>query len=155
MLTKTESGILLGAIKHARMEDSFLKDTSADIIKKDSDELYLWKDLYSNDFPLSEDVYEDFLLKNSKPISFLPFTEDVQVKFFQEKDFTMLADSEQDRWSIFYSLSRPGISIDEKNALIQITAYCPAGPPNYGSIYLLEKTESDWVVKFNFGLYNQ
>lgn len=155
MLTKIESDILFGAMKHARVEGEYIQITSSTIAKREGNEIYTWENIHSNEFPVSNELYENWVFKNKEPISLDNFSGDIKVNFTTWNEFDSISSASQKAWSILYSFSRPGISNDEKNALVQITAFCPSGPPNYGSIFLLEKSTSGWIVKFNYGLYNQ
>ncbi len=153
MLTKIESEVLFGAMKHARVEGEYIQISSSPIAKKEGNEIYTWKNIHSSEFPVSNELYENWVLKNKEPISLDNFLEDIEVKFTTWKDFDSISNNKV--WSVLYSFSRPGISNDGKFALVQLTAFCPSGPPNYGSIFLLERSTSGWIVKFNYGLYNQ
>jgi hypothetical protein len=157
MLTKIESEILVCAMRHARMEGGSVQVTSSEIARKDSKEIFSWKDLHSRDFPISKELYEDWILKNKEPISFTAndFPKDLHITIVTWEQFNSYSMIDGNSWSIYYTLTKPEISPDENTAIVQVTAYCPAGPPNYGSIFLLEKTDSIWNVKFNFGLFNQ
>jgi hypothetical protein len=155
MLTEIESDILRGAMNHARAEGEYVQITTSPIARKETNEIYAWKDIYSDEFPVSNELYENWILKNQEPVSLENFSEAIEVKFTTWKEFDSISSLSDKEWSVLYSFSRPGISNDGIFALVQITAFCPSGPPNYGSIFLLEKSTSGWVVKFNHGLYNQ
>ncbi len=155
MLTKIESEILLATMKYARVEGDYIQIASSPIAKKEGNEIYTWKDIHSHKFPVSNELYENWVIKNQESISLDNFSEDIKVKFTTWKEFDSISSVSDKVWSVLYSFSIPGVSNDEKFALVQITAFCPSGPPNYGSIFLLEKSTSGWIVKFNYGLYNQ
>jgi hypothetical protein len=96
-------------------------------------------------------LYEDWLKKNETLNEWTRFSEVSELTFMNLNQFEEY--QEKSKWSVFYQISFPGIF--ENLAMIQLTAYCPAGPPNYGSIYLLESKNKNWNVVSNFGLYNQ
>lgn len=137
------------------MNGEYLCVTPASIANKSPGEIYSWEDLYSEQFPVSEELYKNWVSQNAKVISWESLSVETGITFFSENELENLSANEQNRWSVFYTISQPGISTDKKNALIQVTAYCPAGPPNYGSIFLLEKNNTGWCVAFSYGLYNQ
>ena len=155
MLLDMEMEVLMGAIQHVKGEGDFLATKSSSIAKRDSKEIISWSDLHSSSFPISKDLYEDWISKNKEPISLTDISEKLKMKSASETEFESLTNLSENKWSILYSFTRPGISDNGKFALVQITAFCPSGPPNYGSIYLLEKSEIGWTVKYNYGLYNQ
>lgn len=155
MLSNTEVEILMGAIGYARAEGEFLSTKSSSIACKEAKEIYLWNDLHSANFPISQDLYEDWILKNKESISLTDVSPLIKMKSISDAEFGALSETTENRWSILYSLTLPGLSYNGKLALVQITAFCPSGPPNYGSIYLLEKSDTGWNVKYNYGLYNQ
>ncbi|HRG48184.1 MAG TPA: hypothetical protein PLX69_23350 [Leptospiraceae bacterium] len=155
MLSNIEVEILVGAVGQARAEGEFLSAKSSSIAYKESKEVYSWKDIHSTHFPVSQDLYDDWILKNKEPISFTDISEQIKMKSISDAEFGVLSETTEKKWSILYSFTRPGISDNGNFALVQITAFCPSGPPNYGSIYLLEKSGTGWTVKYNYGLYNQ
>ena len=161
-----EMEVLMGAIQHVKGEGDFLATKSSSIAKRDSKEIISWSDLHSfptrrssdlhsSSFPISKDLYEDWISKNKEPISLTDISEKLKMKSASETEFESLTNLSENKWSILYSFTRPGISDNGDFAIVQLTAFCPSGPPNYGSIFLLEKSGTGWIVKYNYGLYNQ
>lgn len=155
MLSQTETEVLFTAVAHARISGEFLQNISAPPVHRDDGSAFARHDLYSPDFPVSEDAFTAFIKNNQVAQLFADFPPDMQIELYAPQTFASLSAAEENRWRVFFTLSRPGVSQDEQSALMQVTAHCPAGPPNYGSIYLLQKSPAGWQVKFNFGLYNQ
>ena len=150
-----EHKVMLSLLNYTKAEGNFLEEFSSQIIKKKENIFFSLEDLYSLQFPISKDLFENWIQINNKPISFLTLKESFNIKICSSGEFDSLFHKDENRWSVFYSISRPGFSENGDYALIQITAHCPAGPPNYGSLYLLEKNDSIWIVNYSYGIYNQ
>ncbi|MBD2516875.1 hypothetical protein H6G93_17990 [Nostoc sp. FACHB-973] len=107
-------------------------------------------------FPnLQKETYDNWISINNQPSLLTPFITNTQITLVSEKESDKILNDYDYRWSIIYTLTRPGLSVDFSQALIQITAHCPAGPPQYGSLLYLEITGEEWEVKSSYGLYNQ
>ncbi|MBX9259092.1 hypothetical protein H1Q63_35100 [Desmonostoc muscorum CCALA 125] len=107
-------------------------------------------------FPnLQKETYDNWISINNQPSLLTPFITNTQITLVSEKESDKILNDYDYRWSIIYTLTRPGLSVDFSQALIQITAHCPAGPPQYGSFLYLEITGEEWEVKSSYGLYNQ
>jgi len=107
-------------------------------------------------FPnLKKETYDDWISINNQPCLFTPFLTNPQTTLISNEESDRIFNDYNYRWSIIHTLSRPGLSVDFSQALIQITAHCPAGPPQYGSLLYLERTGEQWAVKSSYGLYNQ
>lgn len=155
MLTTTEMDILFSVAQYAQIKGEYLSNISARIIPKDDNKTYSFEDLHSEKFPITKDLFANWTQKNQTQIPFLEIEERIIIKFYLMENLDSLINAEENKWSVFYSITQPGISNNGYSALVQLAAYCPSGPPNYGSIFLLEKSGQEWSVKYNYGLYNQ
>ena len=153
MINNLELNIYKAVSTYSRMEGNFLDRVCAGIAKKDSSLPYTFNDLYSKDFPISESLYKNWINNNRESSELGEYAEELRIRYISWMEFDTYSKQDGNHWSILYSLTRPGVH--ENKAMIQITAHCPAGPPNYGSIFLLENQNSGWKVTHNFGLYNQ
>ncbi|MCF2150761.1 hypothetical protein IQ276_030925 [Desmonostoc muscorum LEGE 12446] len=107
-------------------------------------------------FPnLQKETYDNWISINNQPSLLTPFITNHQITLISQKESDRILNDYDYRWSIIYTLTRPGLSVDFSQALIQITAHCPAGPPQYGSLLYLECTGKQWEVKSSYGLYSQ
>ncbi|MFN6570980.1 hypothetical protein [Dendronalium sp. ChiSLP03b] len=167
MRSQHEPQVFSAVIKHSQMEGEFLHEMSNNyLINKTSLKDITWENLCIPEmliygmritgFPsLQKETYENWISMNNQTYLLTPFITNPQVTLISEEEFDKLGDKSGYGWSIFYTLSRPGFSQDFSQALIQITAHCPAGPPQYGSLLYLESTGEQWEVKSSYGLYNQ
>ena len=80
MLLDMEMEVLMGAIQHVKGEGDFLATKSSSIAKRDSKEIISWSDLHSSSFPISKDLYEDWISKNKEPISLTDISEKLKMK---------------------------------------------------------------------------
>ncbi len=154
MLSKIESEILLTAMSFVQMEEEYVLETSAKIMK-DPNKILSWFDVYSKNSFISEQLHRDWVQKNLDTISLIPLLEEIKVSFLSAHKFDSYFIMPDKAWSVFFTITRPGISSDGRNALLKVTANCPSGPPNYASLLLLEKSVHFWNVKSTHGLYNQ
>jgi hypothetical protein len=154
MLTKIESEILLTAMSFVQMEGEYVLETSARIMK-DANKILSWFDVYSKNSFISEQLHKDWVEKNLEPISLIPLLDEIKVSFLSTSKFESYLNMPDKAWSVFFTITRPGISTDGRNALLKVTANCASGPPNYASLLLLEKSVHFWNVKSTHGLYNQ
>lgn len=113
------------------------------------------KDSIVGTYELKEEVYEDWINKNRERSVLSVLSDHPEIHLITEEGFNALQSEYRHTWSMFYTLTEPGISEDGKTAIVQITGFCPGGVPNYGSILYLEKTGDRWQVLSSFGLYNQ
>lgn len=151
MLTNTESEILLAAMKYVRMEGHFVLDISSDIIKKDG-KIPAWYDIFSKNSLINEDLYEDWIEKNHQPVLLSPLSEKIKVQFLFPGDFASSYKLPERIWSVYFTITRPGIAFGEQTAILQVSASCPSGSPHYTSLLFLEKTVHFWNVKSVHGL---
>lgn len=154
MLSKVESEILITAMSFVQMDGEYVLETSSKIRKK-ANEILSWFDVYSKNSFISEELHKDWVQKNLDTISLLPLLEEIKVNFLSPEKFETYFITPDKAWSVFFTITRPGISSDGRNALLKVTANCPSGPPNYASLLLLEKSVHFWNVKSTHGLYNQ
>lgn len=154
MLSKIESEILITAMKFVQMEDEYVLETSSKIMKK-ANEILSWFDVYSKNSFISEQLHRDWVQKNLDTINLTPLMTEMKANFLSIEKFESFFLSPDKAWSVFFTITRPGISSDGRNALLKVTANCPSGPPNYASLLLLEKSVHFWNVKSTHGLYNQ
>ena len=146
-----ESLILETIIRHAQIgngnQTDYIESTSSAI----SSELTQYNALQSEKFPISEKLFLDWISKNANPISWdSKVVPTDKIKILSWKEFEEINDT---HWRIIYSFTRPGIF--ENRAIVQISAYCPAGPPNYSTAFLLENQNGNWIITSSKGLYNQ
>ncbi len=149
MLNSIEIEIIQKIILHSQMKDDYLLERSIRIAPNSSGNEFSFSEFQSASFPVSEDVFHDWKEKNQNPIEFYSLPTELGVSIISQEKFDQI----QNHWKVLYTLTRPGYT--DKSAIIQITAYCPAGPPNYGSIYLLQKEKNQWKISHTLGLYNQ
>jgi len=113
------------------------------------------RQIFSDNFPVSFQLYSAFIEKNKESKRLTIFiNKEKNVHLITWKEFEKLSLGEEHRWSILYSLSSPSVSIDEKEALIQVAAYCPSGAPNYCTLYFLKKN-NHWQIAGTYCVYNQ
>ncbi|OUL36686.1 hypothetical protein BV372_06190 [Nostoc sp. T09] len=113
------------------------------------------RSFFDGSYKVHKETYDDWVLSNNQSCLLTPLIANPQVTLISQATCDQLFDEQNQRWSVFHWLTRPGFSQDFSQALIQITAHCPAGPPQYGSILYLERTSKQWEVKSSYGLYNQ
>ncbi|HMV41423.1 MAG TPA: hypothetical protein PK079_02890 [Leptospiraceae bacterium] len=154
MISEIESEILITAMKFVQMDDEFVLDTSANISSKPN-KILSWFDVYSKNSMISEQIHQDWVQKNLEPISLTPLLNRINVKFLPYDKFSINMNMKDQAWSVFFTITRPGISSDRRNALLKVTANCLSGPPNYASLLYLERSVHFWNVKSTHGLYNQ
>lgn len=154
MLTKIESEILVTAMSFVQMEGEYVLENSARIMK-DANKILSWFDVYSKNSFISEQLHKDWVEKNLEPISLIPLLDEIKVSFISSNKFESYLNMSDKAWSVFFTITRPGISTDGRNALLKVTANCASGPPNYASLLFLEKSVHFWNVKSTHGLYNQ
>ncbi|WGV25884.1 hypothetical protein [Halotia branconii] len=167
MRSQHEPQVFSAVIKDAGIERNFLDARSSSLITSTSlTPVLSWENLrlperlihgmkiigFSN---LQKETYEDWLSINNQPSCLTPLITNPHVTLISERQSEQIINNHDYRWSIIYTLTRPGFSIDFSQALIQITAHCPAGPPQYGSLLYLERTSEQWQVQSSYGLYNQ
>ncbi|GAA6621954.1 hypothetical protein [Scytonema sp. NUACC26] len=110
---------------------------------------------FDGTYTLQKDTYNDWILINTQSDLLTPFITNHQVTLISLEKADLMFNNPDNRWYVFHTLTRPGFAPDFSQALIQITAYCPAGPPQYGSLLYLERNNEQWQVKSSYGLYNQ
>ncbi len=168
MRSQHEIQVLSAVIKDAGIEGNFLHEMSNDYLITSTSLVsdLSWENLrlpeklihgmkimgFSN---LQKETYDNWLLINHQPSLLTPLITNTHVTLISRKESDQIINNYDNRWSIIYTLTRPGLSVDFSQALIQITAHCPAGPPQYGSLLYLERTGEQWQVKSSYGLYNQ
>ncbi|MEA5600154.1 hypothetical protein [Nostoc sp. UHCC 0252] len=168
MRSQQEPQVFSAVIKYSRMEGEFLREISNNYL---TTQTFLMPDIsWTNlsipeiligemkiiGFPnLRKETYENWILINNQSSLLTPFITNPQVALISQEDWEKLENGTDYNWSIIFTLTRPGFSQDFSQALIQITAHCPAGPPQYGSLLYLEKTAEQWEVELSYGLYNQ
>ncbi|WP_193195489.1 hypothetical protein [Nostoc sp. MG11] len=166
MRSQYEPQIFSAVIKYFDMEGEFLYEISNNVITETSLNQISWENLQIpeiivsgmriNGFPnLKKETYENWILSNNQPYLLTPYIKNQQVTLISQEEFVKVLNDPDYRWSIIYGLTRPGFSEDFSQALIQITAHCPAGSPQYGSLLYLERTGEKWEIKSSYGLYNQ
>ncbi|MEH1942343.1 MAG: hypothetical protein V7L01_19305 [Nostoc sp.] len=168
MRSQHEAQVFSAVIKYSRMEGEFLSEISNNYLITQTSLIpdLSWKNLNISEifiagmrvmgFPnLRKETYDNWILINNQPSSLTPFITNPQVTLISREEWEKLENRTDYSWSIIFTLTRPGFSQDFSQALIQITAHCPAGPPQYGSLLYLEKTAEQWEVKLSYGLYNQ
>ncbi|MBD6619625.1 hypothetical protein FNW02_28345 [Komarekiella sp. 'clone 1'] len=166
MRSQYEPQIFSAVIKYFDVEEEFLCEISNKVIIETSLNQISWENLQIpeiivsgmkiNGFPnLKKETYKNFILSNNQPYLLTPYIKNQQVTLISKEEFVKVLDEPDYRWSIIYGLTRPGFSEDFSQALIQITAHCPAGPSQYGSLLYLERTDEQWKVNSFYGLYNQ
>jgi hypothetical protein len=168
MRSQHEPQVFYAVIKYSQMEGEFLAEMSNNyLITQTSLNDITWENLQIPEtlihgmrirgFPsLQKQTYDNWLSLNHQPSLLTPSIANPQVTMISLEEFDKLVNKSGYQWSILYTFSRPGFSEDFSQALIQITAYCPAGPPQYGSLLYLERTGGElWEVKSSYGLYNQ
>jgi hypothetical protein len=154
MLTDIESEILLTAMKFVKMEAGLVLETSSGVLKKE-DKILSWHDLYTKNSFISEELHEDWIEKNKEPALLNSLSEEKKYQFIPLEKFDSFFQLPEKVWSTFFTITRPGISSDGQTAIVQVTARCPSGPPNYASLLFLEKSVHFWDVKSTHSLYNQ
>ena len=154
MLTEVESEILLTAMSFVQMEGEYVLENSAHIMK-DANKILSWFDVYSKNSFISEQLHKDWVQKNLDTILLTPLLQEIKVNFLPAEKFDAYSISPDMAWSVFFTITRPGISTDGRNALLKVTANCASGQPNYASLLLLEKSVHFWNIKSTHGLYNQ
>ncbi|MBW4673902.1 MAG: hypothetical protein KME52_07705 [Desmonostoc geniculatum HA4340-LM1] len=168
MRSQHESQVFSAVIKHSITQEDFLCEMSNSylITKTSLKPDISWENLRIPEtfihgmrivgFPnLQKETYDNWISINNQPSLLTPFITNHQITLVSEKESDKILNDYDYRWSIIYTLTRPGLSVDFSQALIQITAHCPAGPPQYGSLFYLEITGEEWEVKSSYGLYNQ
>jgi hypothetical protein len=166
MRSQHEPQVFSAVIRDCGIEGKYLVETSTTIFSPTvRGEAISWDEVntkisaYSefddSSFSVKKDTYNDLVLMNNETYLFTPSLFNQQPILISETQFNQLNDDDNQRWSVFHWLTRPGFSPDFSQALIQIYAHCPSGPPQYGSILYLERTGERWVVKSSYGLYNQ
>ncbi len=113
------------------------------------------KDSFTGTYSLGDDVYADWINKNTERSLLSVLADHSEIHLMPEEGFNSLQSEYRHSWSMFFTLTKPGISKDGKTAIVQITGFCPGGIPNYGSILYLEYSGGKWQVLSSFGLYNQ
>ncbi|WP_235116131.1 hypothetical protein [Desmonostoc muscorum] len=168
MRSQHESQVFSAVIKHSITEGDFLCEMSNSylITKTSLKPDISWETLRIPEtfihgmrivgFPnLQKETYDNWISINNQPSLLTPFITNHQITLISQKESDRILNDYDYRWSIIYTLTRPGLSVDFSQALIQITAHCPAGPPQYGSLLYLECTGKQWEVKSSYGLYSQ
>ena len=167
MRSQHETQVYSAVIKYCQMEGEYLIETSSSIFSRTSTgEVIAWENIsfaklsscgsfFDGAYNVQKATYDDWVLVNNQRYLLTPAIANSQVKLISQVEFNQLCDRHDYRWSVFHWLTRPGFSGDFSQAMIQITAHCPAGPPQYGSILYLERTDETWEVKSSHGLYNQ
>lgn len=154
MITEIESEILVTAMKFVQMDDEYVLETSAKISNKPN-KILSWFDVYSKNSMISEQIHQDWVQKNLETISLSPLLEKINTKLLSYEKFNIYMNMRENAWSVFFTITRPGISSDRRNALLKVTANCLSGQPNYSSLLYLERSVHFWNVKSTHGLYNQ
>ncbi|HMV77134.1 MAG TPA: hypothetical protein PK453_03595 [Leptospiraceae bacterium] len=113
------------------------------------------KDSIVGSYELTEDVYTDWINKNTERSILSVLADHPEIHLMPEDGFNSLQTEYRHSWSMFFTLTRPGVSKDGNTAIVQITGFCPGGIPNYGSILYMENSGGKWNVLSSFGLYNQ
>lgn len=161
-----EIEVFSAVIKYAGIETEFLWEISSKPITNSSLQDITWENLQIAErfihgmiilgFPhLLKETYDNWISINSQSSLLSDLIKNPQVTLISQAEFDTFLENPGYRWSIFYTLTRPGFSLDFSQALIQITAHCPSGPPQYGSLLYLERIGHIWEVKSSYGLYNQ
>ncbi|MFN6562095.1 MAG: hypothetical protein RMY28_020200 [Nostoc sp. ChiSLP01] len=168
MRSPYESQVLSAVIKHSMRKEDFLVEMSNSYLitqtslKPDiSWEFLRIPEIFIHGirivgFPnLQKETYNDWISINNQPCLLTQFLTNPQITLISEEESDKILNGYDYRWSIIHTLTRPGLSLDFSQALIQITAHCPAGPPQCGDLLYLERTGEQWAVKSSYGLYNQ
>jgi hypothetical protein len=167
MRSQHETQVLSTLIKGYQMEREYLIETSCSIFSPTGKgEIIAWENMsfaklsscrsfFDGVYNVQKATYDDWVLVNNQPYLFTQAIAHPQVKLISQAESDQLCADYDYRWSIFYRLTRPGFSPDFSQALIGITAHCPAGPPQFGSILYLERSDQTWETKSSYGLYNQ
>ncbi len=168
MRSQHESQVFSAVIKHSKMEKDFLHEMSNNYLLTTTSLVpnISWENLRIPEmlihgmkiigFPnLQKETYDNWISINDQPSFLIPLITNPQITLISNKQSEKIINDYDYRWSVIYTLTRPGLSVDFSQALIQITAHCPAGPPQYGSLLYLERTNEQWEVKSSYGLYNQ
>ncbi|MDZ8187367.1 MAG: hypothetical protein RMX96_21275 [Nostoc sp. ChiSLP02] len=168
MRSQYEPQVLSAVIKHSMAKGDFLCEmsnsyliTSTSLKPDISWEFLRIPEIFIHGmriigFPnLQKETYDNWISINTQPSSLTPLITNAHVTLISEQESNKILNDYNHRWSIIYTLTRPGLPLDFSQALIQITAHCPAGPPQYGNLLYLERTGKQWAVKSSYGLYNQ
>lgn len=167
MRSQHESQVVSAVIQNYRMAGEYLIATSTKIFSPIAKgEVIPWDNIrflqlspcgscFESAYNVKKETYDDWVTSNHQSSLLTPLLISDQLTLISEQQCQQLCDNDDYRWSVFYWLTRPGFSVDFSQALIQIYAHCPAGPPQYGSIVYLERMKDLWEVKSYFGLYNQ
>lgn len=166
MRLQHESQVLSAVIKDCGIEGQYLIETSTRIFSPSGKgEFISWDEInakisayresYRELFNVKKETYDDWVLINNERYLFTPSLFNHQPILISQKQCDQLCDNDDERWSVFYWLTRPGFSQDFSQALIQIYAHCPAGPPQYGSIFYFKRTGDEWKFQSSYGLYSQ
>ncbi|MBD2449360.1 hypothetical protein H6G76_19780 [Nostoc sp. FACHB-152] len=161
-----EPEVFSAVLKYASMKGEFLWAISNPVINKSYYMDITWENLRIPakiisgmkivGFPyLQKETYDNWISINNQSSLLNSLIKNPQVTLLSQEDWVNFAQQYDYRWYIFYTLTRPGFSQDFSQALIQITAHCPAGPPQYGSLLYLERIKDIWTVKSSYGLYSQ
>ncbi|MCB1144046.1 MAG: hypothetical protein H7A24_15805 [Leptospiraceae bacterium] len=111
--------------------------------------------IQSDKFPVGQELYTDWIEKNRVRLDYTHVT-DLQYYTVLEYEEFLKYSEKYDSWSVWYQIGLPGLSPDRNQALIQVSALCTAGPPNYSELQLLTRKESGgWKVDSRYGIYNQ
>ncbi|WP_414569142.1 hypothetical protein [Nostoc sp. CCY 9925] len=168
MRSPFESQVISAVINHSMRKEDFLVDmsnsyliTSTSLKPDISWEFLRIPEILIHGmsiigFPnLKKETYDDWISINNQPCLLTPFLTNPQIALISNEESDRIFNDYNYRWCIIHTLSRPGLSVDFSQALIQITAHCPAGPPQCGNLLYLERTGEQWAIKSSYGLYNQ
>ncbi|OUL22824.1 hypothetical protein [Nostoc sp. 106C] len=167
MRSQHESQVFSAVIKDCLIQGEYLIESSSKIFSPTGmGEVISWdkisfaklsvcRSFFDGSYNVQKQTYDNWVLSNNQSCLLTPLIANPQVTLISQAKFDQLYDEHSQRWSIFYWLTRPGFSQDFSQALVQIMAHCPAGPPQYGSLLYLERTGKEWEVKSSYGLYNQ
>jgi hypothetical protein len=161
-----ETEVFSTVIKYASMEGEFLWAMSNPVINNSYYMDIRWENLRMPEkiifgmkivgFPdLQKETYDNWISINSQSSLLDSLITNPQVTLISQEYWVNFAQQYDYRWYVFYTLTHPGFYQDFSQALIQITAHCPAGPPQYGSLLYLERIKNIWKVKSSYGLYSQ
>jgi hypothetical protein len=151
VLPSTTITLFRNIFTYLQIENDFLQDITSSMAPKSTTEAYSFSDLCSESFPITESLFLDFQENSKNNLKLTDHKDDLTVNIISFDAFQ----DHPSNWSVLYSLSLPGFDLESGLALIQASAYCKAGPPNFASFYLLKQTKEKWEVTHTFGIYNQ
>ncbi|MBD2476630.1 MULTISPECIES: hypothetical protein [Nostocaceae] len=165
MRSQHETEIFATLIENYSIAGEYLLEESGSVITKTSLKDITWENLRIKEtemygmrilgFPeLQKDTFDNWISVNTQPSLLSLWINNPKVNLLSRAEYHNLFNQDDHRWSMFYTLTRPGLSDDFSQALIQLTAFCPI-TPQYGNLLYMERTGNKWETKLSYGLFNQ